>query len=229
MTNLSVISFIVTGMGRSGTKWLATILDQDEQIKVGHEPVKADVHQYYRPVTDKDYDAVKYCRWRVGKMKPPEGQLWGEVNSFLRYLVPALLIVFPTVPIIGLVRHPGKTINSMLARGIYAHPDRPPILAPVDMENEFARCCWYWADTYNRLKNQGIRIFRLEDLTASYPVFWHLLCIIGADVSEDIWEDFRHRRLNAGTRIDQPLGWGEAEWDTYNAFARPVAETLGYD
>jgi len=226
---VSEVAFFITGMGRSGTKWLSYVLDYDPAIKVHHEPVKRDPTNYDLVRRDKDYSGEKYLRWRAGEMVPPEGQRWAEVNSYLRYLVPDLRRVFPGVPIAGLVRDPRKTVRSLVARGIYSNPDYPFLRPPEELDTQFARCCWYWADTYELLLEWEVPIFRLEDLNdALSPAFQELCEMIGASVPSRALNKYRGMPINASFRPEIPLGFTEEEERTFIAIAGKISERLGY-
>lgn len=72
------MSFLISGMGRSGTKWLSEILNRSEKWTVGHEPRGA-------------YDIVTFG-WGNNLPKdivePFQKPYYGEVNSYLRYWLP---------------------------------------------------------------------------------------------------------------------------------------------
>jgi hypothetical protein len=171
------IRFIVTGHGRSGTLWLAKALNQDASVACHHEPLAQFDARHYANVYDGTMDAAKFVRLRRKRMelvaeRHPERD-YAEVNSYLRYCVPALRAEFPGVPIVAVVRDGRYVVRSMLARGCYQRENYPPIQPPIPLD-AFDACAWYWAETYRRLIEDGVLVFRLEDLNATYKQFREL-------------------------------------------------------
>ena len=130
--------FIITGHGRSGTQWLARLLDKcDPSVYVHHEPLpKFDAARYAR-VYAGTLDAAEFLRQRQPQMEqiwqrhPDDG--YAEVNGCLRYCVPALREAFPDTPILALVRDGRYVVRSLLARGCYRRPGYPSIEPPGKM------------------------------------------------------------------------------------------------
>ena len=88
------VRFFVTGHGRSGTQWLARLLNQDPTVNVHHEPVAQFDARHVAGLYDGTADVGKFFRQRKKKMErvwerhPDKG--YAEVNSYLRYCVPEL-------------------------------------------------------------------------------------------------------------------------------------------
>jgi hypothetical protein len=86
-------NFAITGMGRSGTKYLAAILNQSPTWLVVHEPHAG-------------FQSVREVRDRFAARR------YGEVNSYLRHQLLALHVT-PSV----IIRDPMEIFRSMYARG----------------------------------------------------------------------------------------------------------------
>ena len=76
------MSFLISGFGRSGTKFLSSVMNRSEKWTVRHEPRGAsDIQDYMR-----------------GRPLPPAAQEafrqphYGEVNSYMRYWLPELAV-----------------------------------------------------------------------------------------------------------------------------------------
>ena len=224
--------FIVTGHGRSGTLWLARLLNQcDDSVNVHHEPLAQFDAARYADVYHGTLDAAEFvCQRRlrmerVWQRHPDQG--YAEVNSYLRYCVPALHEAFPDTPVLGLVRDGRFVVRSMLARGCYRREGYPPIVPPEEMSS-FASCCWYWADTYRRLIEQGVIVYPLEALNESFAALMALADQAGARVSRDVWLRHAGKRANVGVADDEPPVWTAEEAETFARVAGDVQRWFGY-
>ena len=207
------IAFFVTGHGRSGTKWLAKVLNRDPSVAVHHEPIQKDVRAYAR-IYNGTLEPMTYLWRRQEDMcliwRRHRDRDYAEVNSYLRYFVPELQLV-SGVPVVALIRDGRYVVRSMMALGVYQRPGYPPI--PGQGETPFEKCCWYWADTYRRL--YGLETFRLEDLTQDYSHFCLLCNLLGVQVSEEEWRTFASTPINVGVGLTTPPVWSEEEYKIF--------------
>lgn len=102
--------FLITGMGRSGTKFLAHTLNRAPSWQVEHEPKKG-----FHPMADA---LERFSR------EFPEN--YGESNSFLRFQALSLERALPDLSLAVVIRNPIEVFSSMAARG------KPNILHLVD-------------------------------------------------------------------------------------------------
>lgn len=93
--------FLITGMGRSGTKWLARELNKINGIEVRHEDPEDTLLKFKTPRGTQNLD-VLYKRFRDG---------YGEVNSLLREV--ATNLAYEGVDIYLLVRDPRDIVRSV--------------------------------------------------------------------------------------------------------------------
>jgi len=225
------LRFFVTGHGRSGTLWLARVLNRcDPTVNVHHEPLGQFDAARYAAAYERGAPATeRWLRQRVTRMEriwerhPDQG--YAEVNSYLRYCVPRLREVFD-VPVAALVRDGRYVVRSMLARGCYTRAGYPPIQPPQSM-SPFAACCWYWADTYRRLIPLGVRFWRLEDVNARWPSFRSLCNEVGLDADRGVWTANVNRRANVGVG-DAPLDWDAEHTAAFEMLAGDVQEFFEY-
>lgn len=190
------VRFLVTGHGRSGTYWLARLLDEDKEAVVHHEPIGLDKQMYNRlrtgEVPPKSYLEVR----RVLMERVWSGarhQAYAEVNSYLRYCAFEYHVEF-NVPVVAIIRDGKKVIRSMMERGMYYHLGRPPIPAPG--KNRFEQCCNYWQETYERLIAQGIPIFVLETMNEDFVYFEEFCKILNVSISKKTWLQYAGQRMN---------------------------------
>ena len=224
---LTDVAFFITGMGRSGTKWLAKLLNEAPGIRCFHEPVRNDAATYGRMYRQPSL-AMRYLKWRKSVMETDPGQRWAEVNSYLRYCAPDLRATFK-VPVRGLVRDGKETVESLMRRKVYARRGRPPIPAPEDAEGQFAKCCWYWADTYERLLEQMVPIFTLESLNETYAACEWLCEDVGIEIPEKVWARYAGRRIHADRRRAATLNWTAEQEEIFEDWAGDIYREVGYE
>lgn len=195
--------FFVLGMGRSGTSFLADLLDTDPDAYVVHEPVQRDFEAYpraFRSQTDAERYVGRFRSREIFVRGSREGKpTYGEVNSTLRRHVHALRKAFPNAVYLHLVRDGRDVVRSMMARAtmtaddphtarIRPHPE-DPLFDDWPRMDRFARLCWYWA-TENAFVREAIGVtIRFENLLSDYEYFAErLLEPCGVRVSQNDWE-----------------------------------------
>ncbi|MFW6070645.1 MAG: sulfotransferase, partial [bacterium] len=153
--------FFVLAIGRSGTSFLAHLLDQAPGAHVVHEPIGEDFMAYQEAFHDPDAARSYvhrfrkkeiYLRARAVQMEHMEA--YGEVNSALRRHARALAAAFPDAVLFHLVRDGRDVVRSMSARRTMTPEDkntnairpRPgdPWAGKWEQMDRFARLCWYW-------------------------------------------------------------------------------------
>lgn len=213
--------FFVMSLGRSGTKWLATILSRDRGALVYHEPFNElmaylraysgneDIEQYIRGFRMKEI----YLRVRGRNFK-----VYGEVNSYLRLYCPAIKKYLPNAVLIHNVRDGRAFIRSVYTRGgmrdgsfrlKYVGKGIAELATWLPREQRerlrnwvrlpyFERLCWLW-----RIENEfiercvGKEPVRFEDMLRDYNYFKHrILEPLGIDVSKDTWFEMTRKRIN---------------------------------
>jgi len=152
---------------------------------------------------------------------------YAEVNSFLRYCVPAMQDEFE-VPVAAIVRDGRLVVRSMLERGIYQSDNYPTIQAPVDLLTPFEKCCWYWGDTYKLLLWQGVRTYNLERLNGNFADFQEMCNFLDVKVEFSEWQKRAGKPVNVDVG-DAPLEWCDWQHDKFDEIAGDVQRRLGYE
>ena len=226
-------AYIVTGMGRSGTLWLARLLNEDPAIACGHERFGGDDALNYGPIASGKVNGRRYIEERLVKMttwrkRSHPDQAWGEVNSYLRYLAPAMREIFGC-PVVGLVRDGRYVVRSMMKRGSYQSKGRPPFPTPEGIEGPFARTCWHWADAYRQLIDQGVTTYKLEGLNSDCAYF-ELMCeMLGTKIRERAWRKWAGKRIHVSVESTEPPGWTVVEDEAFRRYAGDMQAAFGYD
>lgn len=226
--------FVVTGQGRSGTKWLARLSDRATEYPVKHELLGQVDADFYGGIYDGSVDAKEYLGRRKSKMEERvDAEAVGEVNSYLRYCVPEIGEVYGC-PVVGLIRDGRYTVRSMLWRSIWAKR-KPPILPKDPSVQEMwpdlsplGKCAWYWADCYERLADQDVPIFRLESLDGYFDALCEFGEAIGVRFTEPQWRRMSGRRVNSTHDQVRPLDWSRGEIKEFALLAGATQERFGY-
>jgi len=211
--------FFIMALGRSGTNFLASLLDRDRRGRVHHEPYPLDPRLIVLRYAG-GFDAVlnELLEERFRSLLPGEGaaEFYGEINSYLRYEVDWLRSRFDPA-LIHLVRDGRDFVRSAYIRGVYTplEPDGP--IVPKDSDpyagkwprmSRFQRLCWYWMHTNEFLASKIGSAVRFEDLLQDYALFKErILDPTGIRVSEDLWrrEVERPRNTSKGFRLRSRL------------------------
>lgn len=237
--------FFVLAIGRSGTAFLAELLNRGPGVWVVHEPVHDDYAAYQKAFHSEE-DAYRYIhRFRSReiylRLRHQEFTSYGEVNSLLRRHCNALKRAFPRATLLHLVRDGRDVVRSMISRKTMAPedpntaliypPDGDPWKNEWDQMSRFEKLCWYW-QTENQYLRQCIgRTVQLERLILSYDSFeTELLSPLGIEISKHAWQAAVTRPVNMTNqhRIPHWSEWGgEREASFWRICGAEMAE-YGY-
>lgn len=232
--------FLITSTGRTGTTWLATLLNRVSHCRVAHEPIPAEqcahVEALQQPDAADDYLAAFRLREIAWRLSDDTSEVYGEVNGALRRHVAALRQQLPQLRVLHIIRHPRDVLMSMLNRGalsesdlVYRRLQRPHGVAADEWArmDRFARLCWLWAadNAYLRTHAQGLAVF--EEITRNYSSLQEqILTPLGLTLSESIWADHRSR----GRNESKPPDGHRPEWSERqeSQFERYCADELAH-
>lgn len=238
-------TFFVLAMGRSGTKFLAHLLDEDPDARVVHDPVQDDLEAYLETWRDDDA-AEAYVPFRLKETYLRERErdpaVYGEVNSMLRRHAPALGQALPDTQIFHLVRDGRDVVRSIMARDTFTGDDpvgrtvRPARGDPADDRWEemdrFERVCWYWAQANRFLRQHVGQLVRFEDLLDRYDTLRDsLLDPLGLAVDRSVWTEAVDQPRDSTRRHAIPP-WKDWSPDRLKAFERICGDEMaacGYD
>lgn len=240
--------FFVLALGRSGTAFLAHLLNQVAGAHVVHEPIGEDFIAHQHAFHDPDA-ARRYVRrfrkkdvfLRTRSAQPPM-TTYGEVNSALRRHARALADAFPGAALFHLVRDGRDVVRSMSARRtmtpedkntsmIRPRPDDPWADQWAQMDR-FARLCWYWQVENAYLRQNIERTVQFEAVLASYDYFCeHLLEPAGLQLPPSVWEEAVNRPRNVTKEHALPPWeqWTPAQKETFRAICGEEMRKNGYE
>lgn len=193
-------TFFILSHGRTGTKFLAKMLNECDGAVVHHEPLLSDknlVFYSYAKVFSNALSGMLSQRFEKLMKDAGSAKFYGECNSYLRYEGEWLRQNLEAT-VIYICRDGRDFVRSAYPRKLYT--DLEPQLAIIPMNgthladqwakmSRFERICWYWTDTYERLWNDSNgNIHHIEDLLSNYSLFSKVILEpTGLSISEEQW------------------------------------------
>lgn len=236
--------FFIVGMGRSGTDFLSHLLNKVPFCVVYHETRsdrKALIDAYWSSDKSIKYLSGSRKHLLAARILENKAQIYGEVNSYLRYHVDAFQDIWDPV-ILHLVRDGRMVVRSIMNRksftaddkkhtgNLYPLPD-DPYFEKWDKMDRFARVCWYWASTNRYLLDRHLPVVRLEDIITSYELFSdQVLLPLGLNLSFELWSQQITKPRNVGQDNSFPVWdeWTVKQRKVFTDICGPVMTDLGY-
>ncbi|MEL7447565.1 MAG: hypothetical protein AAFN78_00055 [Pseudomonadota bacterium] len=225
--------FLITSTGRTGTTWLATLLNTIDGVRATHEPVPAEQAAHAAALADPASAApyVETFRMReiAWRLQDDRNAIYGEVNGALRRHLEALRASLPQLTVLHIVRHPRNVVASMLNRDALTPNDRiyRELAFPAAIDaarwqamSRVERLCWLWSadNAYMRRHASGLAVF--EDITQSYgSLREQVLDPLGLSLDEAVFDAHRNRGRNEtrrATRVEHE--WSDAEEAAYDEY-----------
>ncbi len=224
--------FLVSSTGRTGTQWLASLLNEVPRAYVVHEPIPDESYYHADAFAHPDH-AEPYLRdFRIREMayriRARNPAVYGEVNGLLRRHIPALLRLVPQIRVIHLVRDGRDFVTSVMNRKTYTLQDKvygsfqPPsdMVEPSRWQamDRFSRICWMWARENAHIRDHAHHRARFEDITSRYDRFREqILEPLSLELDEAIWSAHMRTPLNATTVQRHPgyEGWTDRQKDIF--------------
>ena len=237
--------FFILAHGRSGTNFLANLLDQSQGAHVFHEPVVEDFSAYLKAFHDVK-NADKYIqgfrkREIYLRMRHIPAGVYGEVNGMLRRHAAAIRNAFPAVTLIHLVRDGRDVVRSTMSRkmvqiknfysmGIYPGKLDPWRARWKDMDR-FSRVCWLWQEENALLRKEINRTVQFEQILSGYEYFCNEIlepCQVFLD--KKVWEAAVTSPRNITSSFEMPKwkDWTPAQQKTFREICGDEMEKCGY-
>lgn len=237
--------FFVLGMGRSGTQFLAELLNHDDSANVFHEPVREDFDAFVKAHKSNEaaLNYIKSFRRRkmFGLVKRQTITSYGEVNSALRYHASALKAVFPQAKLLHLVRDGRDVVRSVMARQHYtasssAHHELSPAQDDPLFDtwcglSRFEKICWLWVDANRRLRQNIEHCVRFEQLVNDYAYFRDQLeHHLGVQIGQTKWSDAVNKPSNTTQKFALPAWqkWDSSLIKTFDRICGDEMKQFGY-
>lgn len=237
--------FFITGMGRSGSTFLANLIDQITDISVHHETFtdyKALISAYYEPESAKKYFDGRRGKIIAIRIKQSKCKVYGEVNSLLRYHV-NVIRNFHDAEILHLVRDGRLVVRSIMNRKAFTYEDQKHtgLIKPLPGDeyrgiwpemDRFAKVCWYWSSTCSFLLKQRLRVIRLEDIINSYELFESQVAYpLQIHVPYELWLKEKDKPRNMNEKRSFPMwpNWSIDQKRIFINMCGDIMMNLGYE
>lgn len=238
--------FFVLAIGRSGTKFLADLLDQSPAARVVHEPVRDDYLAHQKAFHSQQEAAQYIHRFRKKemylRMRDKQVDCYGEVNSLLRRHCMALKEAFPGSALVHLVRDGRDVVRSIISRKTMT-PDDPHtgLICPTEEDpwkdewfkmSRFERLCWYWQVENHHLRLNIEKRVQFERLIGSYDYLKkELLSPLGIDVPKNMWQAAVDSPKNVTDqyRIPHWSEWGDDRMASFRRICADEMRACGYE
>ncbi len=234
----------ITGSGRSGTTWLANVLDHAKHASAFHEPDGGE-HEFTRKSINNPWVTSEYLasekmprvKERIEEM-PKSHDKYIEVNSFLRNSHKELQ---EYGGVIHLVRNPRYCVRSHLQRNSVIQDGEWCEVTPKkgfyervwSEMNNFEKACWYWwrpnkklfyDETVDALKVEliGDRAYYTQSLWALYNI----------DIPAENWDEITSGKANqteGDFLIPEPEEWGEKLNESFEIICGDLERQMGYN
>ena len=189
-------------MGRSGTLWLANVLNHVQNVDALHEYIgnrEFWLLSWYLPCNVYAMPYLQRAKKSIEKGFTKE--FFIDVNGYLQNSVPELKKVFEQEMAFHLVRDGRAVIRSLYSRrsdnNIHLIPkNRGEVEQWID-GNKFSQICWNWASTTLKLISENIELIQFEKLTSDYGYFEEkLLRPFNFNFSRLLWKGLVSKKVN---------------------------------
>jgi hypothetical protein len=216
--------FFILALGRSGTAFLANLLNRAHGAHVYHEPAFEDfdavVRAFYSPHAAERYMQRFRKKEIFLRMRHTPPGVYGEVNSGLRRHAEAIRTIFPKAALVHLVRDGRDVVRSMMSRRTMTikdpftsriHPTgQDPWRTHWNKMDRFSRICWFWQAENSYLRTTVGKTVQFEKILSSYDYFYNAIltpCQIFIDKKE--WE------IAVGSPNNRTSTFKMQNWDTW--------------
>ena len=231
--------FLITSTGRTGTTWLASLLNRVHDCHVVHEPLPVEQCAHFDalqdPDTAEDYLTTFRLRETAWRLLNDRSNVYGEVNGALRRHVGPLRALVPQIQVIHLIRNPRDVIISMLNRAaltasdrVYFRLDHPVGIGRVEWSrmDRFERLCWLWSADNAILREQSDGRAVFEDITRDPESFRaQILEPLSLELNDAVWREHVQVRQNATQRREtQHECWTPRQEEIFRRMVGPELE-----
>lgn len=227
-------------IGRSGTSFLAGLLNSAEGARVRHEPRREDVDAFRRACSSPESAVAYLAGFALPDVylreRSPSPEIYGEVNSYLRRHAAALRRLLPHATVFHLVRDGRDVVRSMYSRSTLTPEDDATshLLRHGDLpetESRFDWLCWYWKRENAHLRQHAEWTVRLEDVLDSFGHFRECLADrLGLVIDRETWSSAvsRPENVTEDHELPPPSHWSSSRKRRFWTLCGDEMDRYGY-
>lgn len=192
--------FLILSTGRTGTMWLANLLNKAEEACVMHEPVTGEQLANVKAFKDSSFARKYLMNFRLREMalrcKIVQPSIYGEVNPALKYFASTFRGFFPDMKIVHVIRDGRDFVRSVMSRDSFTDRDNrnyvpPQKFIPATTWNSmgrFEKICWVWSYENEYLRKHSDITVKFEDIISDYDIFYtSIVAPLNLKIDRDLW------------------------------------------
>lgn len=244
----SIQLFFGLGIVRSGTTFLANLLNREIPNTITLHEAVIDDYWSYRRAFYSETEALRYVRtFRRNeiflRLRGTQIRAYGEINPFLRRHAVALKKVFPDAHLFHVIRDGRDVVRSIMSKGYFGtkdpvfrpliHPPEPsPYAQRWSSMTRFEKVCWLWAEENRYLRENIPTTVRFECLVRDYEYFRaRLLEPISAHIGVETWSRYCREAHNPSPAQTFPhwRSWNREQRCVFSEICGTEMEVNGYE
>jgi hypothetical protein len=226
--------FFISGMGRSGTQWLAALMRESPNAFIQHEwwqfryGALVPQHRAYvglprgAVLIDWTYQRLLDTKQAMDQAIRQGYTVYGECGNKTRYMIPELAATFEADCVMQLIRDGRDVVRSFYSRRTYTGNDlhdpiepgpSDPYYLQWDRMDRFEKLCWLWQFTVHMMDNEPVRgALHFESLLESYGYFRQYVCEpCGLEIDKATWMRYTETRVDKSHMSFRLPHW--RDWD----------------
>ncbi|MEX2483400.1 MAG: sulfotransferase [Brumimicrobium sp.] len=255
LDQVSPVIFLSTG--RCGTKWIDTVLSEDDTIVSLHHPIPVMRHQAklaysfeFNKATENEKELLKELflagREDLILQSKKVGKELIITDSRTTFFAEIICELFPKAKFVHLHRHPGEVVRSGLRRKWYASNDQSELnrITPIK-SNELAKKwssfdlieknAWLWNETNDWILKLFSKIPDSQKHTISFndwneELLSELFAFCGVRMDKSQISKKLSKKINSqkSVSVSKYKDWSEEDKLKVKAFCSKTAELLGH-
>lgn len=247
--------YLITSIGRTGTKSLTNYLNQIPGVTCFHHKKERRDLPFLFLSQRKEFSNVNraYLEEVDASAKKFGGEFYIEVNPYLRFADAGVLKELEWEKLF-LVRDMKTYLESVYIRELFSEDDyllnqipddSDPISSKWGSLTRFEKLCWYYYKVHSYILDSGISFYRFEEISENPLALKQLVSDIGIDTSKVKCFDlpvmntsFKYKfqnkikaTLRGKTRTIEVLNWenlSKSELQFFQTYNDELAKRLGY-
>jgi hypothetical protein len=192
----------ITGMGRSGTKFLTNVLGHIEGVHSVHEHIgnrEFWLLSWYLPPNEYTIPFLERKKKEVERNFKPG--VFIDTNGYVQNAVPELRTVFQPRKVFHFVRDPREVVRSIYTRrnekDIHLIPKTKAEILEWFESDKFTQICWNWANTTEQLLKLDTELIHFEKIKSDFEYFESkILKPIGLEMTKSKWQEIVAIKVN---------------------------------